>query len=57
MSQEFEEWLDEVNKERNSTKMRMEDWQDLIPFDFGEEFRAGTTAKRCSPKSSELLAS
>ena|ERR1035437_3354256 len=50
MSQEFETWLGEVNNELNSTNMRMEHWQDLIPFDFGEEFTAGTKQRDAALK-------
>jgi hypothetical protein len=50
MSREFESWLGEVNKELNSNKVRMEDWQDLIPFNFGEEFTAGTLARDAALK-------
>jgi hypothetical protein len=42
MSYTFERWLDQVKDALHSTNMRMEHWQDLIPFDFGAEFRSGT---------------
>lgn len=50
MSLEFESWLDEVNHELNSTRMHIKDWQDLMPFDFGEEFTAGTLARDAALK-------
>jgi hypothetical protein len=42
MSYKFEAWLGEVNLELNSIKMRMEDWQDLVPFDFGVDLGCST---------------
>ncbi len=50
MSQEFESWLGAVDHELKSIKMRVEDWQDLLPFDFGEEFRKDTLAKDAALK-------
>jgi hypothetical protein len=44
-------------KDALRSNMRMEHWQDLIPFDFVAEFRAGTKPEDAALKAARYLAS
>jgi antirestriction protein ArdC len=50
MSSGYNHWITEVNAALKSINMSMDDWQPRWPFDFGAEYKAGTTADYAAMK-------
>jgi len=54
MTSGYNDWIEEVNAALKSINMSMDDWQPRWPFDFGAEYRAGTTADYAAMKANRF---
>jgi hypothetical protein len=54
MANPYEKWLSDVQAALQSINMPFDDWQNLWPFDFQQEFKAGVKADDAATKANRF---